>query len=360
MILDSLLPEGAHHHAYGSRKHEAHFFDDFCGFISPHHSENVQYVYVGPNRGRYEESTRGNFHYVGPCKGHYEKEQLPPDHTAQNCARCACLLMVMIVVVLVMHTLAQEEPFDCAADFQNWQMGWSDMKKEYCCSTARLGCADASQNIDMSRNPPVPHEPMWLLEWMPDLGIGAKFILTVVLMTMLGCIMGASTLYFWGRYFAKPKRSKTELELVTEVNQMLDRAQATRSEMQVTLMWDTIDDLDLHLTLPDGVDINSGSGEYCGFKLDVDANSNYLETKKKLTTKPIENIVFNNSDGAMPMHGEYKVWVKVFEKHDHVKDANITCTITSGGKREVFHYRILPGVSEMRIRTFKYPPPEQP
>lgn len=34
------------------------------------------------------------------------------------------------------------------------------------------------------------------------------------------------------------------------------------------------------------------------------------ETKKKLTTKPIENIVFNNSDGAMPMHGEYKVWVK--------------------------------------------------
>lgn len=39
---------------------------------------------------------------------------------------------------------------------------------------------------------------------------------------------------------------------------------------------------------------------------------------------------------------------QVFEKHDHVKDANITCTITSGGKREVFHYRILPGVSEMR------------
>mmetsp|Transcript_27163 Transcript_27163/g.78032 ORF Transcript_27163/g.78032 Transcript_27163/m.78032 type:complete len:357 (-) Transcript_27163:78-1148(-) len=352
MVLDRLLPEGDHPHAYGGRNHEPHLFDDFCGFISPNHSENVRYVYVGPNRGRYEESTRGNFHYVGPHNGHYDKEQMPPNHTNQNCARCACLLIAMIIAVLILHWLAQEEPFDCGADVTNWETGWSKMKKEYCCGAARIGCDDPLQNIDLTRNRPVPHTPLWLQQWMPDLGIGAKFIVTVVLMSMLGCVMGASILYFWARYFAKPRHSKTELELVSEINTMLDRVEVPRSDMQVTMSWDTTDDLDLHLTLPNKQVVCAENREVGGFKLDVDAND--AATKQKLTNTPVENISLEV--GTQPMEGEYTVWAKVYEKHDFKKDASITTAVLIKGHREIYHHRVLPGVSEIRICTFKYPP----
>jgi len=33
------------------------------------------------------------------------------------------------------------EPLDCDAGYRHWQIGWSEMKKEYCCKTEGKGCA---------------------------------------------------------------------------------------------------------------------------------------------------------------------------------------------------------------------------
>ncbi|CAK0850567.1 unnamed protein product [Prorocentrum cordatum] len=38
--------------------------------------------------------------------------------------------------------LVSSPPFDCTHGYQNWQQGWSDAKKEWCCRSARLGCED--------------------------------------------------------------------------------------------------------------------------------------------------------------------------------------------------------------------------
>ncbi|CAK0819455.1 unnamed protein product [Prorocentrum cordatum] len=35
---------------------------------------------------------------------------------------------------------ARSDPYDCAAGFSNWQAGWSDGKKSWCCEHAQKGC----------------------------------------------------------------------------------------------------------------------------------------------------------------------------------------------------------------------------
>jgi len=358
MVLDSLLPEDHHHHQFGGSKHEAHPLDDLFGMVSLHHGEHYRYVYVGPNRGRYEESTRGNFHYVGPCNGHYEKEVLPPDHTGRYCCMCACCIIFFVCLIFFLKAIFEEPPFDCAADYANWQIGWSLAKKEYCCANEGKGCP----NGDLVETLPetLPHEPDWLECWLPDLPIGSKFILTVLFMMMLGCCFGVGCLYVWVRYFHTPKPAKTELELVGEINKLLDKANAaTKTQIQVCMMWDTNDDLDLHLILPKGGEVSAECPEVNDFKLDVDANGMYFDAKTKLLTKPIENIVWCN-DSQEPPAGEYIVCIKVFEKHQHCKEAKVTVVVTVKGKREVFHCRIVPGVVMLKVTSFCYPPRPQP
>jgi len=40
------------------------------------------------------------------------------------------------------------DPYDCEAGFSNWQMGWSDSKKAWCCEHAQLGCAQKRSLTD--------------------------------------------------------------------------------------------------------------------------------------------------------------------------------------------------------------------
>lgn len=43
----------------------------------------------------------------------------------------------------------EAKPFDCDAGYNNWEKGWSDGKKEWCCENANRGCSD----IDWAFNP---------------------------------------------------------------------------------------------------------------------------------------------------------------------------------------------------------------
>jgi len=254
----------------------------------------------------------------------------------------------------------------------NWEAAWSTMKKEWCCENRDLGCpvdpsvpstSTAAPEFETTPAPTVPEQPHWLRIWLADMNVGAKFIMTMVLALLLGCCCGGFFLYISVRYCIPPKKSKTELELMAEVNKLLARANATtRGELSVSLTWDTTEDLDLHLICPDGVEINWESMEHHGGRLEFDANSG--ASLKKKTKTPIEHIVWGPFDPAQPEmnppEGEYEIWAKVADKHVLHADANLTVIKTIRGQREIYHHRLVPGLFEKRICTFEYRGPHSP
>jgi len=116
-------------------------------------------TYVGQGRGAYDMVS--NIQYVGPG-GSYDREKLVTP-TGWRC-RWWCLLLLFIlliggVVALVFLLLPQSNdvnqdvvqvsvsssmPFDCEAGFWNWQKGWSDPKKTWCCNHQDRGCPSTS------------------------------------------------------------------------------------------------------------------------------------------------------------------------------------------------------------------------
>eukprot|EP00930_Biecheleria_cincta_P034752 TRINITY_DN23974_c0_g1_i1.p1 TRINITY_DN23974_c0_g1~~TRINITY_DN23974_c0_g1_i1.p1 ORF type:complete len:417 (-),score=54.06 TRINITY_DN23974_c0_g1_i1:165-1415(-) len=117
-----------------------------------------EWEYTGPNRGSYEKIE--TYQYVGPGRGSVEKVATTTYtgwRCRQACILLSCLIMVGLIAFLVWLLLRQQPayeerdytftsvPFDCDAGFSNWQHGWSEMKQNYCCSTAQKGCHDDAQ-----------------------------------------------------------------------------------------------------------------------------------------------------------------------------------------------------------------------
>lgn len=353
----SLLEQHSHH-AYGHHhhtEHEMHPLDDICGWSF---EPSVHFVWVGHGKGRYCERGRGHFDYVGPHRGDFEKEQLPADHTCRYISVCLCLVFTALVVTALIHALLEDPPFDCREGLANWQNGWSILKKDWCCENEQLGCPLQPGEVQTTLNPAYiqetePAVPVWLERWLADMPIGAKFIFTMCVALIVGCGAGAFLFYILVRYCIPPKKSRTELELMAEVNQLLDKAKCSkRGKLLVTLMWDTKEDLDLFLKLPNNLGeiswMNPTPDVAGGGRLDADVTELELRRGKK---QPIESIVFD--DQSAPPEGDYEIWVKCGEKVLH-HDANLTIVKTVNGVREIFHHRMVPGTFEKKITTFTY------
>ena len=82
--------------------------------------------------------------------------------------------------------------------------------------------------------------------------------------------------------------------------QRAERQGAQRGRLQVILAWDDRNDLDLQVTCPNGTSINFIRRQFCGGRLDVDANGDVDD----LTTTPVENVFFD-----APQPGRYRVVV---------------------------------------------------
>lgn len=55
---------------------------------------------------------------------------------------------------------AQDPPaFDCEAGKNNWQDGWSEKKKTYCCQTVNIGCEGGEGSTPPAPPPPPPPPP---------------------------------------------------------------------------------------------------------------------------------------------------------------------------------------------------------
>lgn len=89
-----------------------------------------------------------------------------------------------------------------------------------------------------------------------------------------------------------------------EMGKRLKAAGAKVGALTASLMWDNLNDLDLHCESPTGSHIFYASRVgTCTGVLDVDANA----SEKHSTAQPIENILWHN-----PPKGHYRIWVEKY------------------------------------------------
>eukprot|EP00966_Prymnesium_polylepis_P057372 1328503-Prymnesium_polylepis.2 len=85
----------------------------------------------------------------------------------------------------------------------------------------------------------------------------------------------------------------------------LTQANAKEGDLTVSLMWNTYDDLDLHVITPSGEEIFYSNKIADGGELDVDRNAG-----EPYTNAPVENVFFR-----VAPHGTYRVCVRNFGYH---------------------------------------------
>mmetsp|Transcript_13067 Transcript_13067/g.19223 ORF Transcript_13067/g.19223 Transcript_13067/m.19223 type:complete len:906 (+) Transcript_13067:72-2789(+) len=93
----------------------------------------------------------------------------------------------------------------------------------------------------------------------------------------------------------------------------LQRERAKSGDITISLAWDTIDDLDLHVVIPSGEELYYGcSRSTCGLgMLDVDMNASYPKSKE-----PVENVFIGKPDDLIQApKGKYKVIVQNYSYH---------------------------------------------
>merc|ERR1711879_60149 len=92
-------------------------------------------------------------------------------------------------------------------------------------------------------------------------------------------------------------------------------------------MWDTTDDLDLHVVPPGGPEIYYGSKKSMGGELDVDMNA-----QGPYSIEPVENVFWPPyvPGTAEPPHGEYRVFVENYTRRS-VNDSHWTVAISTSG-----------------------------
>ncbi len=111
-------------------------------------------------------------------------------------------------------------------------------------------------------------------------------------------------------YPGKPLKDR-QGDIDAEIRQRLLKAggRFESCSIRASLLWNTFDDLDLHVVTPFGEEIYYGNKVAdCGGELDVDRNAGGRETRK-----PIENIRWPK---GMARTGKYQVFVRNFAYHD--------------------------------------------
>lgn len=117
----------------------------------------------------------------------------------------------------------------------------------------------------------------------------------------------------------------------------LTRAGARSGAVTVSLMWNDVNDLDLHVLCPDGTHISFENKQGCGGILDVDRNAH----PAALTVEPVENVVWT-APPTVP--GRYEFGVHHFRRHDPSSSATaFTMRLVHRGKTTFYEGRVVPG-----------------
>tara|TARA_Y100001934_G_C12385099_1_gene795112 strand:+ start:5508 stop:6893 length:1386 start_codon:yes stop_codon:yes gene_type:complete len=114
-----------------------------------------------------------------------------------------------------------------------------------------------------------------------------------------------------------------------EMQQRLEREGAKSGDVQISLMWNNMNDIDLHCIDPNGQEIfYNNKKSRSGGELDVDMNAN-----EPYSRQPVENI-FWPPDGAP--QGRYSVFVEHYDIHDEVNTTEYTVAVKWGGEVKEF------------------------
>ena len=129
------------------------------------------------------------------------------------------------------------------------------------------------------------------------------------------------------------------------MDEALTQQSAQSGEITISLLWDSEDDLDLHVFTPDGSEIYYGNKEAGGGVLDVDANA----FSSSLMPNPVENVYFES-----PEDGEY--WVYVINYHDRTDGSatNYLVRLQVGDEVQTFSGTLTNEDESAEIVGFRY------
>lgn len=108
-----------------------------------------------------------------------------------------------------------------------------------------------------------------------------------------------------------------------EIENRLNNRQGQRGDMNVSLVWDTLSDIDLAVTCPNEVKISfrNRAPSQCSGRLDIDANV----SRARATHTPIENIFFED-----PQVGEYRIEVSLHSRNGVTGNIPFTVQVRLG------------------------------
>lgn len=164
----------------------------------------------------------------------------------------------------------------------------------------------------------------------------------------------------WHVFLLYPGKSLEDRQedIDAEIRQRLLKAggRFENCSIRASLIWNTFDDLDLHVFTPDGEEIFYGhKRSRCGGELDVDRNAGHGQTRE-----PVENIRWIKG-GAKP--GKYTVFVRNYTHHERVPaDIDFKVELEIDGKVQSFSGTAKKGVtgpsSDITAFEFEYLPEE--
>ena len=140
----------------------------------------------------------------------------------------------------------------------------------------------------------------------------------------------------------------SEIEIINKTSNI--ESKGGRGGLKITLKWNTIDDLDLHVIDPDGQEIYYGQKEHkCQDvigRLDVDAN-----VSTPYITTPVENIYW---DGTAPI-GKYCVKVNLYTKRSSQMEIPFSVTVyPEKGLPKIIPLKIIKTKEPIIVTEFDY------
>ncbi len=138
--------------------------------------------------------------------------------------------------------------------------------------------------------------------------------------------------------------NENTFEIVSILGRVLGGQRLGTGDVQVTLRWDTLDDLDLAVLDPEGDQVSFRNRLVAsGGMLDVDANAGSGDT-----SMPVENIFWPRNGAPV---GSYVASVNLFsQRQDIGEPINFTLTITLNGQSRTFR-----GSVSLSERTIEFP-----
>lgn len=145
---------------------------------------------------------------------------------------------------------------------------------------------------------------------------------------------------------ASPPSSAPASAGFNDVDDRLRDAGAQSGDVQVSLAWNNVNDLDLHVLSPAGEEIHFAAPRSSdGGQLDVDMNAG-----RTLSTKPVENIFWATRTAP---RGKYTVMVNYYANRGGADPTKYQVIVRVNGRARRFEGSLTNGVAKKTVHVFQ-------